>query len=209
MRFVAPIASTLLGPVRWGSFQITRWTSQRAWAHGVEVIDTIAPSADRTCLDRVTEALGLISATSPPVLRRLTRHVRTIVIGTAGPFYAPQTSACLLHHGHVERGDAERLALQLAHEATHARLWKAGFRYAEHQRASIERACIRAEMRLARRLPNATLVFQESARKLNQQWWDNDDIDERLRASFVEDGLTSGQSRFLVWLNRQIRWRAS
>ena len=62
----------------------------------------------------------------------------------------------------------------IIHEATHARLDKAGHRYKGEQREQIERACVDAEISFAERIPGTEDSVKSVQRLLETRWWETE-----------------------------------
>jgi hypothetical protein len=79
--------------------------------------------------------------------------------------------------------------MTLVHEATHARLWKNGIGYPVSARGRIEQLCVRAEVRLARQLPDAEELESFVVDKLKNEWWTESAVaarTKRARREFIE-----------------------
>lgn len=62
--------------------------------------------------------------------------------------------------------------MTLVHEATHARLHRAGVRYTHDLRERIEAICLKAEIDFGRRLPGAEQLVAEAQTALETRWWE-------------------------------------
>ena len=91
--------------------------------------------------------------------------------------------------------------MMIVHEATHARLWRAGYRYDEANRGRIERICVRAETTFASRIPDSAVAIARTEQLLESQWWTRE---EHQRRSLVEL-RTLGCPQ---WLVRILHWTA-
>ena len=74
--------------------------------------------------------------------------------GLRGRYWSQHRAIVLASDFVRVRGNA-RIALTIIHEATHARLFRAGFGYDDTNRDRIERVCKSAEINLARRIPDS------------------------------------------------------
>ena len=136
-------------------------------AHGFDV--RVAAMDDATAeraAARVAAAFRLIARHDPRRLARMVRDMPRIFVSPllAGPaVYHERHRCCELEVGlaAAPETDAARLAVILAHEATHARLHRAGFAYVPATRYRIEQLCARAERALAERLPGNLFLLQE------------------------------------------------
>lgn len=154
--------------------------SRRSSVGGIELVDssgTPAGEADH----KIEEALCLLSEALSAVYRRLRRAVRHIVLLQAGgPEYWHFAKAIALTKGVVERADPDLLAMLIVHESMHARLWRMGIGYPHDMRARIEALCVAQEVRLARALPNAEELIRIAEGKLQQEWWSEAKLKQRI-----------------------------
>jgi hypothetical protein len=100
----------------------------------------------------------------------------------------------------------ELIAATIVHEATHARLWRCGYRYEEERRPRIEEICLRREIAFAAKLPNGDAVRDMAERTLTLcatgDYWTGRAFHER----YVEGGIEA--LRYLgmpQWLQRLFR----
>ncbi|MEP9399321.1 hypothetical protein [Mesorhizobium sp. KR2-14] len=124
---------------------------------GLELVNNFA-SGKGGELESVERALALIREFDPVRYRRLRRDLARIrVILLTGVFveFSVRDWTCRLDGRFMnqESTTIERVALAIAHVATHARLFKMGFGYEEKMRGRIERICVRREIALAAKLP--------------------------------------------------------
>src|ERR1044071_5568271 len=139
--------------------QATIWRlSRRTLIDGVHV-RYFMPSSPQGVdpFSKVAAALSLVAIFDPRRFDRIRRDLRgVLVMGASGRGEYHQTSRlCILDSAYVEseRADPPLLASTIVHEATHARLGRAGIGYDPSIRARVEHACIRAELAFASRLP--------------------------------------------------------
>jgi hypothetical protein len=122
-------------------------------------------------LQRVRDALHLIKTYDPRRYRRLLLDVERIwvavIVGGIAHFEA-SIWACVLDPRLVlnETKTSEDIASAIVHEATHARLWRCGFRYSENVRSRVEAVCFRREQAFATRLPNGEQIRDRADRCL-------------------------------------------
>jgi hypothetical protein len=107
-------------------------------------------------LRRVEDALRLIETYDPRRYRRFLRDLERIwVVPTAGGIAHFDRSiwACALDPRFIlsEMTASGDIAEAIVHEATHARLWRCGFRYSEEVRSRVEAICFRRERAFAGR----------------------------------------------------------
>jgi hypothetical protein len=174
-------------------------------------------------LRHVEDALHLIKAYDPRRYGRLLRDLERIwvllIVGGIGHFDG-LLWACVLDPRFVlnETRTTEQIAATIVHEATHARLWRCGFRYSKEARPRIEAICFRRERAFATKLPNGEQVQEDADSRLkgyaSQEYW----TDEAFRQRY-EEGLssvleTAGVPKWMVsaslairGLLRLARWR--
>jgi hypothetical protein len=106
------------------------------------------------CWEKVAEALMLIHSLDPKRLKRIRRDVERILVFHArnSQFWVGQWT-CMLEERLVRESSAALVASVLVHEATHARLYRAGIPYWPDLRSRIEALCTREEIAFASRLP--------------------------------------------------------
>lgn len=146
------------------------------------------------------EALRLIENVAPYRLTRLRRDLACILVTeTAGAHYLPRLRVCRLGSNLVVSASTPEIAMTIIHEATHARLWGAGFNSEEGCRERIERLCIRAETEFAEQIPGTAALIAKTQGLLETQWW--------TREARIESGLA--QLRRLGapdWFTRVVRF---
>lgn len=143
-------------------------------------VSTARGASSAISLLKLREALSLIESRLPLVHSRMMGDIRRIIlVHSGGPEYWPFVNGIALTQGIVERSDVDLLAMTLVHEATHAHLMARGIPYSEENRERIERICVKAEVRLARLLPNSSDLEAFALEKLQRQWWTPGAIDAR------------------------------
>lgn len=148
------------------------WLSQRGEIDGLEVRVSASPVEAREVFAGIAAACKLIARYDARLYGRMRRSVRRILVTEAsGGHYLPRLETCRIGLGATRRSSAIELAMLLVHEATHARLWKAGCRYAEKDRARIERMCVDAEVAFAQRVPGSEAAVATARALLDTAWW--------------------------------------
>lgn len=183
-------------PVSWVRYAVLRAMiarSPRQNVEGLEASDLIASGRTELLFAKLGAALGLIASVDPPRFARLTRDLRRVVFLESGPEYWPEARACVLND--VADLSAAEVALRVVHEAAHARLWNAGFRYGPDVRARIERICVSAELAFVRKLPESAQLVEETERKLEQEWWAADRRAERVADDLRQVGAPAWMQR--------------
>jgi hypothetical protein len=124
---------------------------------------------DSVLFQRISEALALIKTRDRRRYSRLLRDLKKIWIrllpGDVARF-EPSLSACEIDTRFVRDQPPDIIATVIVHEATHARIMRAGVRYEESRRQKIERICIRQEMIFASKLPDGEAIAQWSRTSL-------------------------------------------
>jgi hypothetical protein len=135
-------------------------------------------SHSHAILQRVEEALGLIKRFDPNRYARLCRDLSRIWVLPLPGFngrYNVTLNACQLDVTFVlhPQTPLALVAATIVHEATHARFQHSGISYREGFRPRIERACRRAEIGFAAKLPDGGAVRQraEQALSIPDQVW--------------------------------------
>jgi hypothetical protein len=118
---------------------------------------------------RVQDALSVIKACDPlryAQLKRDLERIWVLVIAGGAARFDPTIWTCILDPRSVANKTTEEVAACIVHEATHARLWRMGFRYQEEIRARIEAVCFRRELAFAQKIPDGETVRQNALYKL-------------------------------------------
>lgn len=203
MRVLQVSVEMILRPLRSILFQAIRSVAVRDTVYGIEIIDTLAGENQPDRISRVAAALALIERYDPVVLLRLRGHLRAVVVNDSRTGYLPYQKLCVLNSQSLDRQTPGEIALNLAHEVAHAVFHRAGIPYVEPVRTRIEEACVRAEVRLARKLPGGEDLATSAAAKLNQPWWSDADLESereaQLRAAEVPE--------WVIRLRRRLRTR--
>jgi hypothetical protein len=194
--------------VRWGfRFLIAIAPSRRV--HGCWIGGVGTAGENRELLDKVGAAVALLALHDPVRLRRIRRDLKRILIywlhGALGSYYQP-LEMCLLDSDFITRPTTSpaMIAATIVHEATHARLDRWGFGYAESIRPRVERVCARAELAFAARIPDGQSVVAGAQAILaapDTYWSDQ----EHARAEVK--GLRNDLDRLALpkWLDRWLR----
>lgn len=178
-RVLRAAGSALSLPHRWLITRILILLSPKGAVAGFEIAalnDELTPQI----LQQLDQALKLIAHANDRSFRRISRDVRRILIVRAGgPEYWPLADGFLLNSSMVQQAAPSVIALTIVHEATHARLWRAGFRYHLENRHRIERICLRAEANFACLLSVPDSEHDTLRDRLANAWWLPDQIAER------------------------------
>lgn len=181
-RLIASGVRTLRTAVRLPSLRTAVALSERAKVEGFEVADLRVGQHDSALMERVAGVIRFVVLTDPRRARRMSRDVRRVVLmdlGGAGGSYLAEIDACALDPNQVREQPIEATAVVLVHEATHARIRKAGIQYDAAMRGRIEEICVKEEMAFARRFANGAAYIASARQALEHPWWSV--ADERLR----------------------------
>lgn len=141
-----------------------------------DVVNAVGGAIDAP-LASLQAALALIRDRAPGRFARLARDVsRFVIIGAGGPEYWPYADGIALTPAVLTGLSVEEVSLVLIHEATHAHIWRFGIRYWPSVRERIERACVRAEVGFAERLPKPEEWVAYVQSKLANPWWTTERI---------------------------------
>lgn len=167
---------------------------------GVRTIDILAKTEEESRLTRVAAAMQLLDAKSAVWVRRMCRHLRAIVIDDTRTRYVFDLRTCMVSAAELDNLSPAEVALNLVHETTHAIIDACGYTYRPENRARIERACLRAELRLAKRIADPDLV-RRVEKKFQLDWWEPDQV----RAIREEEWRDMGLPEWLIRIRRLIR----
>jgi hypothetical protein len=160
-----------------------RWSEVRR-IEGLEVRVFEDRAVASGLFDQIGTALQLIRTTDPRRYARICRDLKRVLLTLAsGGQYLPRLETCRIGIDYVTRGSSLEVAMMIVHEATHARLWRAGFRYEAADRERIERICVRAETAFAARIPGSAVAIARTTQLLDSEWWTRE---EHQRRSYVE-----------------------
>ena len=192
-------------PVRKVFVAYLRWQSPKTYHDGI-VISTWDSKADHPALaSKVLDALELIRRVDYRRYARLRRDVGRITLDrlqVAGTF-VPSAGGVFLDTSHVELAHVAELALTIVHEATHARIHRAGVKVDARVRSRVEHVCIGAEIDLAAKLgpKYSTLIDAAVQKRASANWSDAERFERRVRG-LREAGLPSWFVRAYVSLFR-------
>jgi hypothetical protein len=173
------ICGNMALPYRWLLTRFLIAVSPLSLVEGFQLV-RVDSGNERLVCDRLGEALRLVRNIDPPRFQRIRRDIRRIlVVKAGGPEYWPLAGGFILNRDYVTEAPVELVALTIVHEATHARLWKLGFRYRQSLRARIEAVCVRSEIRFAGGLPAGVTWIRHAEEKLEHPWWTDDKVSER------------------------------
>jgi hypothetical protein len=161
---------------------------------GFTIVDFAADGAFAQVLPLVTEAIRLIAIHDPRRYTRIHRDIQYIIVART-PLsevaeYWPNLRACILDPSFARSHSAGRTALNIVHEATHARLWKVGVRYKENVRARVERRCILEEIAFASQVPDGGELEADARSRLHEPaFWNDEAVQSRQQKRLVAIGM--------------------
>ena len=134
------------------------YTCPRRQVRGFQLVDLCASGSLELFARKVSEALELIETHDPVRFARIRRDLkRFALIAGGGEFYHHGLNAYVMDVGSMKTRSVSELAATIVHEATHARLVRAGFSATDSDRERIEHICTEAEAGFAEKLPNDAL----------------------------------------------------
>lgn len=167
------------------AFVILRTQYPRDDAHGFEIncfLDDASAS-----LRRLRAGLDFVAAIDPVRFRRIQLDLpRFMLVPVGGLGYNPHLRACVLSAPYIDRVPEDVLALTIVHEATHARLHRAGIAYRAQLIERVERCCVRSEIAFARRVPGGESLARYAEEKLQHDWWTPEKRAQRLERELNE-----------------------
>lgn len=175
MKGTRKLTYALMWPFARTLFWLFEVISIKDVSHGIRIVDFLATDATDSRAGLVDQALAVVESHNPTLLRRMRRNLRAIVIVRTRTVYAAGRRLCLLNFVELDSGSSAEVALSLVHETTHAAIEAAGIPYRKGTRSRIERACVRAELRLATRIGDPGLI-EQTKRTMDLVWWEDDQM---------------------------------
>lgn len=185
---------------------LVMWTAEHRVIEGCDV--RVAHSAENAgdVFKKVGDALSLIARHRPRLAARLRRDVKHLLFAdVSGGRYLAGLQVCLIAVGYARRVPPLELAMMIVHEATHARLSRAGFRYVGECRERLERICVRAEVAFAQCVPGSRAAVEKAQAMEQSQWWDPEKSAEATLAELRRRGVPAWVMAVLRRLVRRTR----
>ncbi len=180
------------------------WSAHRRVVEGCDVRVAESGADVDEVFVRVKEALRLIVRYGPRFHARLRRDVKRLLFNDMrGANYIAGLQTCRVG---VDYPPLE-LAMMIVHEATHARLSKAGFKYVVRCRERIERMCVEAEITFAERVPGSEAAISRVRGMLATQWWTSEHIMDARVKELAERGVPTWLVTILRWVGSRRRTR--
>ena len=152
-------------------------------------------------------ALNLIKTNMPVHFSKLINDINNITV-MGLPTYRGQFINALktieVYDEYVLSSDTstEELASTIVHESQHARLFRLGFGYEEHERERIEMICRKTERIFGKRIPNG----QEVIKRAND-WLETDTSNQFSDEMFIDNNIEGLRSlNTPEWLIKFILW---
>jgi hypothetical protein len=190
----------------WGRWRLGRYPSTRVGP--LRLIDASLTN-NEAVLPRLAAAIALIERIEPRRLRRLERDVRRVVVlGVETPNAGcdPYTSAVWVRVGVVTACTAQVTAALLVHEATHARIWRAGVHEVEAIYARLERRCWLEALAFVLRVPDNAVARD----------WVESIVDEEAWGTYKKYGINQETARLFLelfspsaireWITDRLPW---
>jgi hypothetical protein len=176
------VRSTLVAPLRRllfavniGALRLTLRLTKHSHVRGLPVADFAPSGTFESACPKVGDALELIDYYDPCRSRRLRREFKYVILArtriSAVAEYWHSLRACVLDVDFVTANTSAVVATLIVHEATHARLHRAGVR---SDRYRIEHCCVSQEIAFAERLPEpgrSALVAWAQAKRVDSDFW--------------------------------------
>ena len=180
------------------------WTARRGIVEGVRVCVSHSADDGDDVFGKVAEALRLIDMYAPRMSARMRRDVKRLLFAdVSGGRYLAGLRTSMIGVDYARRAPPLELAMMFVHEATHARLAIAGFRYLGACRERIERICIAAEIAFAERVPGSETAIDSTRALYKSEWWTPERSTEDDIAGLRRRGLPDWIMRILVRLRKR------
>ncbi len=186
-----------MAPLRLVAYELLRRNAMTTTDYGI-LIHGFSDDTE-AMVSKVRAAIDILAQHQPIAVSRLQRYVRAVVILDAGgPEYHSNLRLCIVSRPYIASCPDVQLASALAHEAAHARFAAAGIRYEGSAKTRIERACVRAQRRMERRLSGSS---ESPEHTVAAPWW----CEQQLRARRASELRSLGTAPWLVRLYDRVR----
>jgi hypothetical protein len=182
--------------------------SPRTRVTGIELCgDSEEDGSTELFFARMRLVLDLIDRYDPLRMARIRRDLRRIMlVPDGGGWYERGPRTHLVGLPAFATKSVEENACEVVHEATHARIGKAGIPYTGAWRRRIETLCVAQEIAFAERLPPGDWS-PPTAEALTTPWWSADESHQRTLTTLRALEVPSWMVRFFQW--QFGRWRRS
>ena len=180
--------------------------SPRTRVHGVELAAPTGVDGTEALFRKAGEALELIAATAPRLLRRTQRYLRRIVfVSGGGEIYHEQLHAYLVDLPMFKTRTIREVASAIVHETVHARLLCLGIPYDEGRRDEIEHLCVNEEIAFLTRFPDSAEAIARKRESLKTRWWTDPELHQRRLSQLRAHGIPGVLIRLYDWLRSRPR----
>ena len=143
---------------------------------------------------KTSDALNLIKNYMPVYFSNLSNDINNITVMGLPTFrgqYIKALKVIEVYDEYVLSSDtsAEELASTIVHEAQHARLFRLGFGYDEHERERVEIICRKAERIFGKRIPNGQEIIDEV-----NSWLETDTSSHFTDQQFIDNNISGLRS---------------
>jgi hypothetical protein len=176
--YIAGALRLLVGvPLRFVGLRLGILLAERRQVRGLLILDMSLSAAAAPEIARVADALELIEREDPRRFARIVHDARRVVLipaaGSAGEYWH-HFRAIVLDVGHVRAAEPVALAATIIHEATHARIKRAGIPSPPALRERIELRCVAEEISFVTKFPGSDGFVQRAGERLKLRWWEGD-----------------------------------
>lgn len=166
------------------------------------VVDLTLDQRGTRLFPDVANAVALIKEFDSRRFGMLRRQIKRIAIadipGSAGEYWS-EIDAAVIAPDHLAGQVPLAVAMTLIHEATHARLQRAGVvRPGREER--VERCCVAREIAFARRVPGSEQLIAGAHQKLGSRWWQGTAGHRRYSQRLQAIGAPKWLRRMLLWI---------
>ena len=189
----------LLWPLVWLVNMGLVYGSDRKRVHGILVSCSVVDADCHQFFEKTERALQLIRNFDERRLNRMRRDIKAIGLAKRGScYFESSVRAIFLDASTFPTATDEAIAGALIHEATHARLFRAGHRNYSANKERHELICVREELTFLRRLPGAGALAKRLEDELQQPWWGEEGRQVRIARFTAAYGFPDWLRRFLI-----------
>lgn len=151
---------------------------------------------------KLVRAFTIIQQHTPKLYKRVEKFIPNILVfGVHPPYFATYIADLALcdvsrDYALADSTSPEALATTIVHEGTHGYLESRGVVYSEEKRVQIERICVKAELWLATKIPQADELVAALRQNLQRapEYWTDVAFSQRQLAELAK----TGAPKFLV-----------
>jgi len=159
-------------------------------------------SAAEARLEKIEKAIDVLGQLDERRLIRLALvdKLRIVISEAPGPYYDAGANICVLPTAMVVDWSPVLIALVVVHEATHARIHRAGIRYKPALRERIERRCVREQMAVAALAPDGERLVAWLEQTHAESWY----TEPQMRRRQLEELRLIGVPRWVITVLRAL-----